>query len=124
MKGADYYKNAPTADTKDTVGLLLYAFDRITRKDSPIENVVFDLSLNGGGDQTTASFMLSMILGEASMTVEDTLTGAYAHECFRADVNLDGMIDEKDSLAGYNLYCISSPCSFSCEYQATAAWHI
>ena len=48
------------------------------------------------------------------MTVEDTLTGAYAHECFKADANLDGKFDEKDSLAGYNLYCITSPQTFSC----------
>ncbi len=113
-KGTDYYKDPPTADTKDTVGLLLYAFDQITRDGSPIENVVFDLSLNGGGDQTTSSFMLSMVLGGASMTVKDTLTGAYVHECFKADANLDGLFDEKDSLAGYNLYCIESPLTFSC----------
>lgn len=112
--GADYYKDPPTADTKDTVGLLLYAFSQITRDGSPIENVVFDLSLNGGGDQTTACFMLSMILGGSSMTVKDTLTGAYVHECFKADANLDGVFDDKDSLAGYNLYCIESPISFSC----------
>ena len=110
----DYYKNPPTADTKNAVGILLYAFNQITRKDSPIENVVFDLSLNGGGDQTTTCFMLSMILGDSSITVEDTLTGAFVCERFMADANLDGKFDAKDSLAEYNLYCITSPCTFSC----------
>ncbi len=113
-EGADYYKNAPTADTEDTVGLLLYAFSRITRKGSPVENVVFDLSLNGGGDQTTTCFMLSMILGRSSMVVKDTMTGAYVYESFQADANLDGVFDEKDSLSGYDLYCITSPNTFSC----------
>ena len=113
-EGRDYYKDPPAADTKDTVGLFLYAFSQITRKDSPIENVVMDLSVNGGGDSTTASFILSMMLGRASLCVEDTMTGAYANESFRADANLDGKFDEEDSLAGYNLYCITSPCSFSC----------
>ncbi|MBO4904256.1 MAG: hypothetical protein J5367_03445 [Lachnospiraceae bacterium] len=112
--GTDYYKDPPTAETKDTVGLLLYSFGQITRDQSPVENVVFDMSLNGGGDQTTACFMLSMILGGSSMTVKDTLTGAYVHECFKADANLDGVFDDKDSLTGYNLYCIGSPISFSC----------
>lgn len=113
-EGADYYKDPPAADTEDTVGLLLYAFGRITRSDSPVENVVFDLSLNGGGDQTTTAFMLSMILGDSSLVVEDTLTGAYVCESFKADANLDGLFDKKDSLSKYNLFCIISPCSFSC----------
>ncbi len=113
-EGTDYYKDPPTADTKDTVGLLLYSFEQITRKDSPIENVVFDLSLNTGGDQTTTCFMLGMILGECSVAVEDTMTGAYMNESFRSDANLDGSFDEKDNLTGYNLFCITSPSSFSC----------
>lgn len=113
-KGADYYKDPPTADTKDPVGLLLYSFGQITRDDSPVENVVFDLSLNGGGDQTTTCFMLSMILGGSYMVVEDTLTGAYVCESFKADANLDGVFDEKDSLSDYNLFCIISPISLSC----------
>ncbi|MCR5300998.1 MAG: hypothetical protein K6E49_01000 [Lachnospiraceae bacterium] len=113
-EGADYYKDPPKADTKDTVGLLLYSYDQIKRKDSPIENVVFDLSLNGGGDQTTTCFMLSMILGRSSMTVEDDLTGGFVCEYFEADLNLDRKFDEKDSLSDYNLYCIISPSTFSC----------
>ena len=113
-KNADYYKDAPTADTKDTVGLLLYSYSQITRKGSPVENVVIDLSMNSGGDTVTASFMISLFLGEGSVCIQDTLTGAYANECFRADANLDGVYDEKDSLLNYNLYCITSSISFSC----------
>ena len=113
-EGTDYYKDFPSAETKDTVGLFLYAFRQITRKDSPVENVVFDLSLNGGGDQTTANFVMSMVLGGSSMVVEDTMTGAAVYERFRSDANLDGKFDDKDSLTGYNLFCITSPCSFSC----------
>ncbi len=113
-KDADYYENAPTADTRDTVGLLLYAYSRITRSGSPVKNVVMDLSLNTGGDTVTAGFVISLFLGEGSVCVQDTLTGAYANECFRADANLDGKYDEKDSLLDYNLYCLTSPVSFSC----------
>ena len=113
-KGVDYYKLAPTAADSDTVGICLYAFSQITREGSPIENVVLDLSANGGGDSTTASFVLSMFLGEASVCVEDTLTGAYMNETFCCDANLDGQFDESDSLEGYRLFCMTSPCSFSC----------
>ena len=74
--GRDYYQDPPAADTNDTVGLCLYAFSQITREDSPIENVVLDLSGCGGGDSTTGSFVLAMFLGKASVCVENTLTGA------------------------------------------------
>ena len=113
-KDVDYYKEPPTADTEDTIGLFLYAYSQITREKSPIENVVFDVSLNGGGDTVTASYIISLILGEGTLCIHDTLTGAYANESFRADANLDGQFDEKDSLLDYNLYCLTSPSSFSC----------
>ena len=112
--GTDYYKNPPTADTTDTVGICLYAFSQITRPGSPVKNVVLDLSINGGGDTTTGSFVLSMFLGEASVCLEDTMTGAYMNETFCCDANLDGVFDEKDSLKNYRLFCLTSPCSFSC----------
>ena len=113
-EGVDYYKDPPTAEAKDTVGICLYAFRQITREGSPVKNVVLDLSCNGGGDTTTACFVLSLFLGEARACVEDTLTGAYMNETFRCDANLDGTFDKADSLEGYRLFCMTSPCSFSC----------
>ena len=112
--GTDYYKTPPTEDTTDTVGICLYAFSQITRPGSPVKNVVLDLSVNGGGDSTTASFIMSMFLGKADVCVEDTLTGAFMNESFCCDANLDGVFDDKDSLKGYRLFCLTSPCSFSC----------
>ena len=32
---------------------------------------------------------------------------------YRADVNRDGVFDEKDTVADKNLFCLISPCSFS-----------
>ena len=54
------------------------------------------------------------------MSFENTMTGAYMYEKFRADANLDGKFDEKDSLTGYNLYCLMSPASFSCGNMAVS----
>ncbi len=112
--GTDYYKNPPTADTTDSVGICLYAFSQITRPGSPVKNVVLDLTLNGGGDSTTASFVMSMFLGKADVCLEDTLTGAFMNESFCCDANLDGVFDDKDSLTDYRLFCLTSPYSFSC----------
>ena len=78
-----------------------------------IENVVLDMSDNGGGDATAAEFTISWFLGEGSIGMEDAMTGAQCVSSYRADVNLDGEFDEKDTLAGKKLFCLTSPVSFS-----------
>ena len=111
----DYYETAPTADEFDTIGILLYAYEQITREDSPIENVVLDLSCNGGGNADTAIFTIATLLGEASVSVSDTMTGALCNAVYKVDCNLDGKFDEDDlGLTKKNIICLTSPNSFSC----------
>lgn len=46
----DYYQAlAEGEQIADTIGVIMYAHAQITRENSPIENVVLDLSLNTGG---------------------------------------------------------------------------
>ena len=114
---ADYYKLAKEGNMpQDTIGIIHDAHERITRENSPIKNVVLDLSCNGGGMAFTAFFTLGWYLGEANYSYRNTFTGAQTTRCFRADVNLDHQFDENDTLAGrgLNLYCLISPKSFSC----------
>ena len=89
---------------------------KITRENSPVKNVVLDLSCNTGGDALTAVYTLCMFLGEAQVSVHNTFTGTQTTEAYKADLNLDHVFDEKDTLAGrgLNLYCLTSPNSFSC----------
>ena len=111
----DYYESAPTAKVSDTIGILLYAYEQIMREDSPIENVVLDLSCNIGGEADTAIFTIATLLGEASVSVADTMTGALCNAVYKADCNLDGRFDEGDlGLTEKNIVCLISPCSFSC----------
>ncbi|MBR1629306.1 MAG: hypothetical protein IJ679_08600, partial [Lachnospiraceae bacterium] len=113
----DYYKDdKPDPDAKDTVGLLLYSFDQIMREGSPIENVVMDLSNNTGGQATAAVYAIGMFLRDASVSYEDTLSGARVVNSYVVDTNLDGKYNKKDSLfgKGLKLYCLTSPVSFSC----------
>ena len=111
----DYYETAPTADEFDTIGILLYAYQQITREDSPIENIVLDLSCNGGGNADTAIFTIAALLGEASVSVSDTMTGALCNAVYKVDCNLDGKFDEEDlGLTKKNIICLTSPSSFSC----------
>ena len=57
---------------------------------------------------------MSWFLEEAPFSTINPLTGAQRTALYRADVNLDHEFDERDTLAGKNLYCLVSPVSFSC----------
>ena len=100
----------------DTFGLIINAHRQITRENSPIKNVVLDLSCNGGGAAPAAAYTVCWLLGDAHFSISNTFTGSQATAVYRADVNLDREFDENDTLAGrgLNLYCLVSPSSFSC----------
>ena len=112
---SDYYAlDEQGALPHDTIGLLITAHREITRENSPIENVVMDLSMNGGGESPAAVFALCWFLGDAQVSVVDPLSGAESTVSYRADLNLDHRFDEYDSLSGLNLFCLISPSAFSC----------
>ena len=109
-------------DPQDTIDLIIYANSQIRREDSPIKNIVLDLSNNEGGESDAAIFVISWLLGEADIALRDTFTGAETNAMYLADVNLDGQFDENDSVAeGYKLYCLISNNSFSCGNLVPAA---
>ena len=116
---SDYYEESPEPDTDpaspelDTISLILYAQQQICREDSPIENVVIDLSLNGGGELDAAAFVAAWFLGEASMNIRNSMTGAISAGTYKADTNLDGQYDEKDLPGNRKLFCLIGPYSFS-----------
>jgi len=113
--GVDYYQTPPTAEAEDTVGIMIYAYAQITREGSPVENVVLDLSCNGGGMADAALFTMAAFLGTGSLSTRNTLAGALVTGSYAIDINLDGAADEGDqALLGKNLFCIESPVSFSC----------
>ncbi len=116
MNGADYYTVEDPQDfpDSDTIGLIIKAHEMINRENSPIENVVLDLSANTGGMDNAAVFVTSWFIGDASLSQTDNMTGATCTSTYRADVNRDRVFDEKDTIADKNLFCMISPCSFSC----------
>ena len=106
----------------DTISLIIYAHNRIYRENSPIENVVIDLSNNTGGSVNAAVFVISWFLGKAEISVKDTFTGAMSTGVYQADVNLDRKFDLYDNCSEKNLYCLISPASFSCGNSVPAAF--
>ena len=106
----------------DTISLMILAHQNIYREDSPIENVVFDLSCNGGGSVDAALFVMAWVLGDAPFCVKDTFTGALSSVLYRADVNLDRVFSSGDELDDKRIYCLISPMSFSCGNLVPAAF--
>ena len=113
---ADYYTEDPESLPGNTLAIVIDAHRRITRENSPIRNVVLDLSVNGGGMAPAAVFVVSWMLGDAHLSLKSMLSGAESTVEYRADVNLDHVFDEQDTLAGrgLRLFCLTSPASFSC----------
>ena len=115
---ADYYGALERGELEtmlgDTVALIMYAHQQITREGSPIENVVIDLSTNTGGAADAAVYVIAWYLGECDIHLVDAMTGAQSTAVYNIDVNGDRVFDEKDSVAHLNRYCLISPVSFSC----------
>lgn len=114
--GRNYPEEPAAAEDRDTIGIISYSLGQILRENSPVENVVLDLSQNRGGAAPAAAYVLSAFLGDANLSVRDPLTNATATYTYRADTNFDGKFDENDTLAGkdINLFCLTSKVSFSC----------
>ena len=100
--------------SSDAVQQMLYADRQINRENSPIENVVMDLSLNHGGDVNSPACLLSWFLGEGYTSIANTFTGGLSIGKYRADVNRDHQFTEEDTLRGRKrLFCLISPETFS-----------
>jgi hypothetical protein len=99
--------------TGDVIDFVYYANTQISQ-DETIENVVIDLSCNGGGTVDSAVYLVSWLLGGCDLSVYNSLTGSKALTSYVADVNLDGLFDENDNISDKNIYCLISPLSFSC----------
>lgn len=114
-EGVDYYKNPPTKDAENTIGIILYAYSQVMRQNSPIENVVLDLSCNLGGEADAAIYTVSAFLGEGYASLKNTMTNALATGVYNVDVNLDRKYDDNDKgFLDKKIFCIISPVSFSC----------
>ena len=112
---AYYYNNKPEENEKSTIGIMLYAYSRIMREGSPIENVVLDLSNNTGGEAESAALVIAAFLGDGYISIKNTMSGALSTTVYNVDMNLDHQFDEDDfGLRGKKLFCLTSPVSFSC----------
>lgn len=119
---ASYYEAGTGAEPWDTISLIIYAHGRINRQNSPVENVVIDLSNNTGGSVDAALYAIGWFLGDIPFSVKDKFTGAMTTALYRCDVNLDRKFDDQDTVSDKKLYCLISPVSFSSANLVPAAF--
>ena len=114
-KGASPTKKNVSADTTSTFAIFYNAFQKISLNSS-IKNVVFDVSMNGGGVAVALGHALSFITNDAiSLNMKNYHTGATFKEVIYVDNDFDGDATDADSYAGkYDFYIMTSPYSFSC----------
>ncbi len=102
-----------TNSDASTIQLISYANKQIKRANSPIKNVVLDMSCNGGGEFDSFVFVISWMLGSCPVAVKDPISGSKALVNYVADVNFDEKYDDDDNVSNYNLYLLEGAGTFS-----------
>ncbi len=95
----------------DTFAFLYKAFETIDNA-SGIENVVFDLSLNGGGAVDGLIASLGFLTNSVNINTYDPATKSKTRLYYSVDTNLDGAINEND-IKPYRFYVLTSNFTFS-----------
>lgn len=104
-----------TAIQKDIVTeYYLYCVNKMIKEKPGVENVILDMSNNGGGACRTAVATLAWMLGEVQTNITNSITGAKCSSVYVCDINADGKFDENDTIKDKKLFCLISPASFSC----------
>ena len=113
--GVTYSKDTISKDNTTTFAIIYNSFETI-KQNSSIKNVVFDVTLNGGGQIPALGQALSFMTNDpVEVNVKDTLTGSFTKTCVKYDNDLDGDFDDDDSYEGkYNFYIMTSVSSYSC----------
>lgn len=129
-----------SSNTSDTILLTVvanYIIQELNKRDitpvRKIDNVVLDLSMNGGGSCDDATFISSWFLGQSNWHFVNNKTGSASSLAYFADVDFDGTYntinqyaaysiskktsdinDPYDTICNLNRFCITSLQSFSC----------
>ena len=96
----------------------LYGLKDIHHIDS-FDALLYQLGLREMMKSTSAAdaavFVFSAVLGEGSVSALNPMTGAMATAVYNVDLNLDHQYGQEDQgLTTKNVYCLTSPVSFSC----------
>ena len=91
------------------------AFKEIERH-SEVENVVIDLTINGGGAAITLPYLAAFFTDDPTFILKNSKTGAISEFHYEVDLNRNGIFGEpQDTYKDrYNIFLLTSDFSFSC----------
>ena len=91
------------------------AFNEIENEHPEVDNVVFDLTMNGGGQLNTLPYLIAYMTSDPSVTTYNRFSGLTTEMHFDVDINFDGDVDSSDTYENdYDFYIMTSNFSFSC----------
>lgn len=93
---------------------MFYTYMKKIESIDTIENVVIDLSLNGGGAADACIALLGFLTNDVKINSYCPLTGSKTTLHYSVDTNLDGNFNVKDVKTNYKFYVLTSNYSFSC----------
>jgi hypothetical protein len=111
----DLYYKGEGDFPEDTLGIVLTGLKKAS-ENPEIENVIFDLSCNGGGSPDVMMAILEVATGQTQLYGTHRLTDRDMTFTFEADTNFDGVYDEKDKDVRYdfNYGVLVTRHAFSC----------
>ena len=116
----DYYEGkGPLPTVENTKGDDMIIFLDALKKaaaDPEVENLIIDITANGGGSADIVMAMTSLIMDKSYISQDNSLTGQRAIVEYEVDRNFDGVFDGKDKDVHYdlNFAVLTSDVSFSC----------
>jgi len=81
-----------------------------------VKNIVIDITTNEGGAADSLMYSLSTLIGNVNVILTNPKTLSRNEQSYKADINLDGKIDDNDkplSELGFNIYILGSKHTFS-----------
>ena len=111
----DYKDTNPNDYASSPMDLFASSFNFI-KENANIENVVIDLTCNGGGLVACVPYLLSYVTQDPAIVVNCKLNDSTYEYHYEVDIDQDGVYGgESDTFAGkYNFYIFTSEASFSC----------
>ncbi len=97
----------------DTYYLFYKAFDEIKKSSTKVENVVVDLSCNGGGNSGAQMRALGFIARTFTESNRISINNSCSISSCRVDTNNDGVYDNNDGYPDYNWFILTSFNSYS-----------
>ena len=97
----------------DSFAMFYSAFKQI-QSHGNIENVVIDLSLNGGGAVDSLVGILGFLTNSVDVDIYNPLSGGLSSLHYAVDTNLDGKVDSSDLMSSFRFFVLTSTYSFSC----------